>query len=107
MSDGQLQQTHEEWVKTHDELQQLRAKLENIRKKGGWMEGVPTEEDGWYRIEIHSDYKASWRLVQILTIDSNRWVIERGYHQRLADWVERHCAPSVRHARLLTPEDLE
>jgi len=106
MSDGQLQQTHEAWAKTYDELQQLRDKLENIRKKGGWVEGVP-EEDGWYRIEIHSDYKASWRLVQILTIDSNLWVIERGYHQRLTDWIERHCAPSVRYARLLTPEDLE
>ncbi len=30
MSDGQLAQTHEEWAKTYDELQQLRDKLEAI-----------------------------------------------------------------------------
>lgn len=30
MSDGQIAQTHEEWVKVHDELQQLRDKLEAI-----------------------------------------------------------------------------
>jgi len=110
MSDGQLAQTHEEWVKTYDELQQLRDKLENIRKKGGWVE-KPTEE-GLYKARQKGDANPNFWLTISFQLTNDLMIGEtfggRGRGFFVSDFSERYFnGKPIEFARLLTPEDLE
>lgn len=101
MSDGQIVTAFEEWRKVHDELSQLRDKLAEIRKKGGWMEGIP-EEAGWYLMALES--APTIEPVHLKTLENGlmgvRWFNYSTYE-------ELALGKGIYFARILTPEDLE
>ncbi len=103
MSDGQIVTAFEEWRKVHDELSQFRDKLAEIRKKGGWMEGVP-EEEGPYWMRRKGTEPFIARVIE-RRLPGGLFVIDPSkYESHTVEW---YAHEGYEFARILTPEDLE